>query len=602
MRTLALVVVLIAVAPLFASPREVTVSQLEDLLVAAHGKSDAKLSQQLSAVTLTERLNAIRLARWQEKLPGPESRRALIVLADLSSFLSLPAADIPKTSAPGVAAQRQVIASAVKYAESTIHQLPNFSATRDTIHFEDSPPIVTVMNRDLVGTATSFGPLHAVNHSQATVLYRDGHEVDENRTAKVSTASEKGHGLTTSGEFGPILATVLVDAAHGKLAWARWEHGPNGPMAVFRFEIPKQQSHYQVKFCCASGGGGTNTIQQYSGYHGEIGIDPIDGSILRLILQADLTAQEKIARADILVEYGTVWIAGKAYICPVRSVSVAKGPISAGNRTYSGTELFSGSDMTPVSKEVMQTSLNDVAFKNYHVFRSDSRVLTNKEAASIEGDAEQDLNSRAAASMPSSPTELPPPSTAENASAIPPAETVTPSPLETEPAKAASSTENAEVEVPEIGEAGSPALPDMPDLESHGKAILRVTTRLVDVGVVALDKKGRPVTDLRAEDFEVYDNGTKQELRFFTPPGVSTARTSAGTASQPSSSEDPPVYSNHRAAQVNGPAGETDKGSSSTVILIDGGHLSFRDLTFVRAQVLRFLLGVSANERVGLYS
>ena len=46
---------------------------------------------------------------------------------------------------------------------------------------------------------------------------------------------------------------------------------------------------------------------------------------------------------------------------------------------------------------------------------------------------------------------------------------------------------------------------------------IKVTSRLVDVGVVAFDKKGHPVTDLKAEDFEIYDNGRKQEIRFFTP-------------------------------------------------------------------------------------
>jgi Ca-activated chloride channel family protein len=45
---------------------------------------------------------------------------------------------------------------------------------------------------------------------------------------------------------------------------------------------------------------------------------------------------------------------------------------------------------------------------------------------------------------------------------------------------------------------------------------LKVTSRLVDVGVVAFDKKGHPVTDLKAEDFEITEDGRKQTVRYFS--------------------------------------------------------------------------------------
>jgi VWFA-related protein len=600
MRKLALVLVLLAVQSLFASTRSVTADQLEAMLAGSRGKGDAKLAQQLSGLVLTERWSASRMARWQEKLPGPESRRALVVLADLSLFLPLPAAEVPATGAPPLTAQRELIAAAVNYAEKTIHQLPNFSATRDTIHFEDSPPTVTGMNRDLVGSMTSFGPLHAVSRSTATVVYRDGNEVDEVKAAKAAVSSEKTHGLTTWGEFGPILATVLVDAAHGKLAWSRWEHGPNGPLLVFRFEIPTEQSHYQVKFCCGAGGE-ASALQQYTGYHGEMGVDPIDGSILRLMIQADLKPQDKITRADILVEYGTVQIAGKAYICPLRSVSVAKGPITARSRTFSGNEVWSGAELTPVPADVQQTSLNDVAFKDYHVFRADSRVLSGKEAASIEDKAGQDLRAEVAGASVTPPAENPAAATPGSASATPTAADAGHEPAAPEAAADKSSGQKTTAPVPEISEANSPATPDIPSLGTPEKAILRVTTRLVEVGVVALDKKGRPVTDLKPEDFEIYDNGQKQVARFFTPPGRLSAPDLAASSPQ-ASSPDELVYSNHRAGVASGgTAGDAAKESSSTIILIDGNHLSFQDLSFTRGQVLRFLAALSASERVGLY-
>jgi len=45
---------------------------------------------------------------------------------------------------------------------------------------------------------------------------------------------------------------------------------------------------------------------------------------------------------------------------------------------------------------------------------------------------------------------------------------------------------------------------------------IRVRVRLVPVDVIVTDQRNRPVTDLKAEDFEVYDNGRLQEIRHFS--------------------------------------------------------------------------------------
>src|SRR5262245_25396178 len=44
----------------------------------------------------------------------------------------------------------------------------------------------------------------------------------------------------------------------------------------------------------------------------------------------------------------------------------------------------------------------------------------------------------------------------------------------------------------------------------------RATVDLVNFGVSVLDKQGNPVTGLKAEDFEVVENGKKQSLKFFS--------------------------------------------------------------------------------------
>jgi len=67
-----------------------------------------------------------------------------------------------------------------------------------------------------------------------------------------------------------------------------------------------------------------------------------------------------------MVEYGPVDIGGKTYTCPVRSVSIARGRTVVVLKGYADS-LKSGGD---------STLLNDVTFENYHVFRSESRIIT----------------------------------------------------------------------------------------------------------------------------------------------------------------------------------------------------------------------------------
>ncbi|MGH9802492.1 MAG: VWA domain-containing protein, partial [Blastocatellia bacterium] len=46
---------------------------------------------------------------------------------------------------------------------------------------------------------------------------------------------------------------------------------------------------------------------------------------------------------------------------------------------------------------------------------------------------------------------------------------------------------------------------------------LRIETRLVNLNVKALDRSGQPVTNLKQEDFAIYEDGVKQEVAHFKP-------------------------------------------------------------------------------------
>lgn len=102
---------------------------------------------------------------------------------------------------------------------------------------------------------------------------------------------------------------------------------------------------------------------------------------------------------------------------------------------------------------------------------------------------------------------------------------------------------------------------------------IRTSTRLVVVDVVVRDKKGQPVTGLKPEDFTVEENGKKQKVATFTPPG----------ANQGSPQTPPPgVLSNH--PEFLKPAGVP------TVLLLDAANSHFLDQAYGRTQMLKYAL------------
>jgi hypothetical protein len=373
MRPFALLsLLLLGILPPAFALKPVTVAQLEQLVSqnqgkSDQGKSDAKVAAQLADLQLTERASAAHLARWEVEFPGPRTREALIELADASSFLGLPASDIPAGPPPDREAHRQMLSRTVDYAARTLRSLPNFMATRETTHFEDTPPqqrtenagsiasgatSSTLNSVNLATKTTEYQPLHSTGKSSVAVAYRDGQEVEDipGKTRKREAAAI---GLTTSGEFGPILAVVLADAFRSHMEWGYWEQGANGPIAVYRYLVPQSQSHYLVEFPH-----GPDLIRTYPTYRGEIAIDSTTGSVLRLTAVADLAPPFQNIDVAILVEFAPVVIGERTYICPVKGVALSKMPVAGNNSA------------------AMQTRLNDVAFTRYHLFRADARIVT----------------------------------------------------------------------------------------------------------------------------------------------------------------------------------------------------------------------------------
>ena len=326
--------------------KTLNLEQFDQMLAAEQGKSASKVTRQIAKVELSERATAAQLARWESEFPG--ARNALVALADASQFLPPSPAEVLRDPTPNLETQKEMLSLAIHYVGRVMPTLPDFFATRETLHFESTQ------------LSVEDPPLHFVGRSSLLVTYRDGHEVHEAPSTK--SRAEPVSGLTSTGEFGPILSIVLSDAVHGQLHWGYWEQSST-PIAVFRYLVPQNESHYTVTFPNR-----LQTVTLQPAYHGEIALDPSTGEILRLTLISDLPVQYRQVRAAMMVEYAPVPIGSGTYVCPIQGVALSRFQIS-------GSTNLSLSSLPVSGPGVMQTQLNDISFTHYHRFRADTKFL-----------------------------------------------------------------------------------------------------------------------------------------------------------------------------------------------------------------------------------
>ncbi len=113
-----------------------------------------------------------------------------------------------------------------------------------------------------------------------------------------------------------------------------------------------------------------------------------------------------------------------------------------------------------------------------------------------------------------------------------------------------------------------------------------MTTHLVQLNVIAVDKNGKPVTDLTQHDFSLRDEGKEQEIAAFSLEG-SAPKVSAALTPPPGAK----VFSNRPKVQVNG----------LTVMLLDELNTNTEDQIRAKQQMVASLSELPPDERVSLY-
>ncbi len=118
--------------------------------------------------------------------------------------------------------------------------------------------------------------------------------------------------------------------------------------------------------------------------------------------------------------------------------------------------------------------------------------------------------------------------------------------------------------------------------------VFHAETRLVIVDVVVTDKHGRPVTDLKKEDFNVTEDGKPQQLKFFEPH-IPEAQAKA----LPKVNLPPNQYTNF---PLQKPA------SSVNVVLFDTLNTIVADQMYARWQMIKFIKALPPGKPVALFT
>ncbi len=122
--------------------------------------------------------------------------------------------------------------------------------------------------------------------------------------------------------------------------------------------------------------------------------------------------------------------------------------------------------------------------------------------------------------------------------------------------------------------------------------VIRTTTHLVQVNVIAEDKHGNPITGLTREDFRVLDNGEEQTVQFFSIENTD-APGRAGTS--PPSALPANTWTNRFDRRSGIPL-------SVTLILLDGLNTRIQDQAPARQQVIKLIQQLKPQDRVAIYT
>ena len=182
--------------------------------------------------------------------------------------------------------------------------------------------------------------LRYVDGAEATVLL----EVNGRR---VTTTDDDADGAILKGEFGELLSMVISEKTNAQISWQGQADISGARTQVFRFEVSRAHSAYQVS-TGVSGAGSTIL----AAYRAMVYIDAKTLGVKRIFIEAeDLPKDFHIRESAISVDYDYVPISGQEHLLPLSATLFVR----------QGAHYF---------------RRNDIEFQNYRKYGAESTLKT----------------------------------------------------------------------------------------------------------------------------------------------------------------------------------------------------------------------------------
>ncbi len=120
--------------------------------------------------------------------------------------------------------------------------------------------------------------------------------------------------------------------------------------------------------------------------------------------------------------------------------------------------------------------------------------------------------------------------------------------------------------------------------------VVKISTTIIQMDVVVTDKKGNQITDLKPEDFEIYENGKKQKITNFSYIVTSSGKTA--TANTDTSKDDSKTESKSK-TPVPPVKLKPEQIRRTYALVVDDLGLSFESVYYVKQALKKFI-----NEQV----
>ncbi len=344
---------------------QMNVQQLADFIrseLALHQHTDKQIAAYVKKIQLTERLSDKTITDLEAQGAQPKTLEALRTLRDESASIKRTAAPdatyspattpdntltaTAPTASIGVQAapppppdsvhQQQILDLMKQYALTYAQSLPNYICVRVDRRYVD--PHGGDSYRSL---GTVLAKVSYVEGQEHYKVYSVANKIVDSDMGGIG-----GGGARSSGEFAGMMRSLFEPKSQAEFGWDHWAKLRGRTMAVFNYFIDSGHSSYSISY----GEGREDDQRIITAYKGLVYADPNTGEIDRITFNAvDVPSSFPVRTAHELVDYDLVNIGDQEQaVLPLRALL----------------------KMSTIN----QTSKNDIEFRNYHKYGSNSVI------------------------------------------------------------------------------------------------------------------------------------------------------------------------------------------------------------------------------------